>query len=163
MSFYFSVALKHLKLSLVTLLGLGFFPLAPGTWGSLGALALFILLEFFFTPTFLSLVFLTLLLVSFPLSSFGAHHFAESDPAPVVIDELVGLWLVFLPPLFIFNRLSPLAYALGFLFFRFFDALKPPPIHHTQRLPGALGIVADDLAAGLISAILLTIVKYHLW
>ena len=48
MSFYFSVALKHLKLSLVTLLGLGFFPLAPGTWGSLGALALFILLEFFF-------------------------------------------------------------------------------------------------------------------
>lgn len=74
------------------------------------------------------------------------HH----DPSEVVIDEVIGCLLTFCG-----IALSGKAALLGFILFRFFDITKFGGIHYLERLPGELGIVFDDVAAGLISNIIL--------
>jgi phosphatidylglycerophosphatase A len=72
------------------------------------------------------------------------------DPAPVVIDELAGMWIsvVLVPP-------APLNAAAAFLLFRFFDIVKPPPARQFDRLHGGTGIMMDDVAAGIYANIVL--------
>jgi phosphatidylglycerophosphatase A len=84
----------------------------------------------------------------------------KNDPSEVVMDEFAGQALTFLPiPLLLPRSLSGgesfLLALFGFLLFRAFDILKPWPIRRLERLPGGLGILADDLAAGLGSAVVL--------
>ena len=73
-----------------------------------------------------------------------------SDPQEIVIDEFAGLFvtLIALPN-------SLLSYVAAFIMFRFFDILKPYPIRQVEQLPGAYGIVLDDVVAGAISSLLL--------
>jgi len=91
-----------------------------------------------------------------------AERRGASDPGPVVIDEVAGQWLTylvalpFLPDLVSAPRLATIAGA-GFLLFRFFDVVKPWPIRECEKLPGGIGIVADDLAAGYFAAFSLLI------
>jgi phosphatidylglycerophosphatase A len=84
-----------------------------------------------------------------------------SDPGPVVIDEVAGQWLCFLValPLAIPGGVREVALfvAGGFLLFRGFDVAKPWPIRPLERLPGGIGIVADDLAAGALAGLLLAL------
>lgn len=84
-----------------------------------------------------------------------------SDPGPVVIDEVAGQWLCFLValPLAIPGGVREVALfaAAGFLLFRVFDVAKPWPVRPLERLPGGIGIVADDLAAGAIAGILVAL------
>jgi phosphatidylglycerophosphatase A len=84
-----------------------------------------------------------------------------SDPGPVVIDEVAGQWLCFLValPLAVPGSVREVALfaAAGFLLFRVFDVAKPWPVRLLERLPGGIGIVADDLAAGAIAGILLAL------
>ena len=84
-----------------------------------------------------------------------------SDPGPVVIDEVAGQWLCFLVALPLASPGSLREVALfaiaGFLLFRVFDVAKPWPVRPLERLPGGIGIVADDLAAGAIAGILLAL------
>ena len=125
-------------------LGVGFLPRAPGTWASLAACGAAWPLAVFAGNTALlmasSIAFLVGLLVCLPF----AH---SQDPPWIVIDEIAGQWLVLavLPP-------DLLLYALGFALFRLFDILKPPPVDLSERLPGALGIMADDMVAGAMAA-----------
>ncbi len=84
-----------------------------------------------------------------------------SDPGPIVIDEVAGQWLTYLValpflPVLASNQLAIFA-AAGFLLFRFFDVVKPWPIRVCEKLPGGIGIVADDLAAGYFAAFALLI------
>ncbi len=129
----------------------GYFPVAPGTFSSLIAFCLFILLK----PT--PLIHITILAVTIPLSIISAHHaeklFNTRDSKHIVIDEFCGYFIsVFLIP---FN------YALSaFLLFRFFDILKPFPIRKIEYLlEGGVGIVADDIVAALYTNIILQIWK----
>jgi phosphatidylglycerophosphatase A len=85
----------------------------------------------------------------------------SSDPGPIVIDEVAGQWLTYLValpflPFLTSNTLAVFA-AAGFLLFRFFDIVKPWPIRACEKLPGGIGIVADDLAAGYFAAFALLI------
>lgn len=84
-----------------------------------------------------------------------------SDPGPIVIDEVAGQWLTFLVALPFLPVLSSTSLAIfagaGFLLFRFFDIVKPWPIRACEKLPGGIGIVADDLAAGYFAAFALLI------
>jgi len=84
-----------------------------------------------------------------------------ADPGPVVIDEVAGQWLCFLVALPLAAPVGVQDVALfsgaGFLLFRVFDVAKPWPVRSLERLPGGIGIVADDLAAGAISGILLAL------
>lgn len=86
---------------------------------------------------------------------------AEGDPRPIVIDEAAGQWLTYLValpfvPLLSFVHLAIFA-AAGFFLFRFFDVVKVWPIKAFEKLPGGVGIVADDLAAGYFAAACLII------
>jgi phosphatidylglycerophosphatase A len=91
----------------------------------------------------------------------------KDDPGEVVADELAGQALTFLPvPFFITADISTkqicIITALGFLFFRLFDIVKPWPIRKLEKLPKGWGILADDLLAGIFAAIVL-LVCYWFW
>jgi phosphatidylglycerophosphatase A len=83
------------------------------------------------------------------------------DPRPIVVDEIAGQWLTYLvalPFLPVLTSTHLVVFtAAGFLLFRFFDVVKPWPIRACEKLPGGIGIVADDLAAGYFAAFSLLI------
>lgn len=144
---------------IATGLGSGLMRPAPGTWGSLAAL-----------PAGLGLIlaggsgllaFALILLI--PISLWSVHRYLghltrdeSADPAEVVIDEVAGVWLTLLAaPLTVPGVLC------AFALFRFFDILKPWPVSWFDRTwKGPVGILADDLAAGLYAAICLAGARY---
>jgi phosphatidylglycerophosphatase A len=142
---------RFIKLA-ATGLGSGFAPLAPGTAGTLVGIPLF--LVFSTLPW-------TLWLITVVAFAFLAWHvseeaeklFGRKDARCIVIDEIAGLqWSLFL--------IAPTALhvALGFFLFRLFDIVKPFPARRfEERLPGGLGVVADDLTAGVYTNVVLRI------
>lgn len=84
-----------------------------------------------------------------------------TDPGAVVVDEIAGQWLTFLVALPFLPIVTSTDLAVfvvvGFLLFRFFDVAKPWPIREAEKLPGGIGIVADDLAAGYFAAFALIV------
>jgi len=87
----------------------------------------------------------------------------DSDPGPVVIDEVAGQWLTYGTALPLWAGATHLEIILfvgaGFLLFRFFDILKPWPVRRLERLHGALGVMADDLLAGVMAGIVLALAR----
>ena len=81
----------------------------------------------------------------------------EHDSGIIVIDEAAGLWLTLLAA-----TMEPLSILGAFILFRFFDILKPWPVSYFDRMPGAKGVMLDDLAAGLYAAIVLKGIHYAL-
>lgn len=127
---------------LATGLGLGLLPKAPGTWGSLLALPIaWAMAPLGMLASMAGAAVLTLVgLWAIDRALAGGEVL---DPPEIVIDEVCAQWLVLaaLPA-------EPLAYALGFLFFRLFDITKPFPAGWADRnLHGALGVMADDILA----------------
>ena len=126
---------------------LGKLPFAPGSWGSLGALLLWLLLPVIFS------VQLSVIIILFVLGVYSSSRMAkyldDHDPSEVVIDEVVGMGisLFMLPHDF-------LLYLLSFILFRVFDILKPSFIYRIQNLSGGWGIMLDDVLAGLITFVL---------
>jgi phosphatidylglycerophosphatase A len=122
----------------------GFFPIAPGTAGSLAALVLFAVIKWVGLPA----LELSAIVVVFAIGIWAAHGteaaLGRKDPGVVVIDEVLGMLitLALLP-------LSLLGIALGFLLFRVLDVFKPYPAAQLEHLHGGLGIMADDAVAGL--------------
>jgi phosphatidylglycerophosphatase A len=87
-------------------------------------------------------------------SGKAEEFFGRKDPSPVVIDEVVGQMVTFLSV----SYRVPLTWKWllsGFVLFRIFDILKPPPARNLERLPGGWGIMMDDCAAGLYSLAIL--------
>ena len=123
---------------------LGKLPFAPGSWGSLGALLLWLLLPITFS------VHLSVIIILFVLGVYSSNKMAEDladhDPSEVVIDEAVGMGI----SLFMLPHSFEL-YLLAFIFFRVFDIFKPSFIYHIQNLPGGWGIMMDDVLAGIIT------------
>jgi len=147
-----------------TLFGVGFLPFAPGTWGSLFGLILF-----FYTNIYLSIniEFFYLLLLVIVLSAILACYFAtkelgenEKDQKSIVIDELAGVWIAFIPVSGIVMMQDFLTYSiLAFLLFRLFDIWKPYPIGLIdKKIKNYLGVVLDDLVAGLYAAIIIWLI-----
>ncbi len=138
--------------TIATFFYLGYSPFAPGTVGTLGAIALFYLLSHF------SALVYTLFSLGFTVASVWASGEAESmfgktDPGQIVADEVCGyLVTMFLIPPSLRNII------LGFFLFRFFDVIKPPPARRLEHLPGGFGIVMDDIFAGIYSNIILQVV-----
>ncbi len=137
---------------LATGFGSGFTPLAPGTAGSLVGLLLFVPLQRL--PGGAQLVATGLVfMLGVVTSSHVARRVSRKDPGIVVIDEIVGIWvsLLFLP-------FTPATAVLGFLLFRVLDMRKPYPARQLEALPDGLGIMADDLMAGVYANLLLRVV-----
>ncbi len=129
--------------------GAGLFPFAPGTAGTIAALPLILLAGFLGTGgKIIMLGLLTGLAVW--SSDFYSRRVGVKDPSEVVVDEVAGFFAAMA-----FWELSWFSLLAGFILFRFFDILKPFPARRAERLPGGIGIVADDLVAGGYTALCL--------
>jgi phosphatidylglycerophosphatase A len=138
---------------LATWFGCGRSPVAPGTVGSLAAVALAALAEHFlgWPPWSLAVA----VVAALPLAVWASHRAAADarieDPSFVVIDEVVGQWAT-LAGATASNWKALLA---GFLLFRLFDIWKPAPARQLEKLHGGVGIMADDVMAGIYGALVL--------
>ncbi len=140
----------------------GCMPFAPGTWGSLFSvfLALFLFLPLPFWARIVSLFVIFGLGVW--VSTIGAQILQKKDPSEIVIDELVGQWIVLLPlGAFVMTPNYILQLLIAFALFRFFDILKPYPIKTLEEIfPDGLGIMADDVLAGIYGLICFMAIRY---
>jgi len=119
-------------------------PIAPGTAGSAAALALFALIRLADSPVLEIAAIVVLLLVGTWSAGVAERVLGRSDPGQVVIDEVVGLLLTLaLIPVGVRGAL------VGFVLFRVFDIIKPFPCARLEKLGGGVGIMADDVMAGL--------------
>jgi phosphatidylglycerophosphatase A len=154
--------------------GVGYLPLAPGTWGSLIAVGIYLVIGWFETnaathgvATDKNLLQVTtfhwtlnaILLTAFCLigtwaSTRSIPLLGDHDASEIVVDELMGQFvtLAFIP----FGLGWPFVLA-GFLLFRLFDIVKPYPVDDLQQLPGGLGVCADDIIAGVYAGICLAV------
>lgn len=130
-------------------LGSGYSPFAPGTAGSLVGLALFLPLAGLAWPTQLAAVVAVTLLGTLAAARV-ARLLGRKDPGLVVVDEVAGQWITFVALPF-----TPVTALVGFLLFRVMDIFKPWPARDLERLPGGVGIMADDVAAGIYAHLLL--------
>jgi phosphatidylglycerophosphatase A len=129
---------------LSTWFGCGLVPFAPGTAGSLAAVILAI--PFIHTsPWYLLLAAVLLAPIAIWSADVTARRLALKDPGSIVIDEVVGQWITLAGA----THLNWRSLLLGFLLFRLFDVWKPFPARRLEALPGGLGIVADDMMAGV--------------
>jgi phosphatidylglycerophosphatase A len=147
--------LDRLIHAFVTGLGAGYLPLAPGTWGSLVALLLVFLLHWVLPAHETMVLGGFVVLLTFPaivLSTRVSLSENDPDPSKIVIDEILGqvLCLLWVP-------VSMVSLVAGFFLFRFFDIVKPFPVRNSEKLPGGVGIVCDDLIAGLYAGLSLKI------
>ena len=155
--------------AIATIFGIGYLRPAPGTWGSLVALILAILL----LETFGIVEFLFALLLICLIGWWATNDYLKQsetkDPSEVIIDELIGQWIAALPiavAVFYFKLdsfdLWP-GWISSFLFFRLFDILKPSLIGWADKKNGVLGVMLDDIFAGVAAAIctIALAVLYH--
>jgi len=149
----------YLALSIATC-GVGYLPLAPGTFGSLLAVGIFLLLARFTTGALLvAVVLAAIVVVTFAGIWAGtrAEQLSErKDPGKVVVDEVAGQFIA-LFPLTLFSHWSTAAVIISFILFRFFDIVKPYPANRLQELHGGAGIMCDDLVAGVYGAVVVLI------
>lgn len=128
----------------------GYFPIAPGTAGSLAALPLYFLVRWSGSLA----IELATIAVVFAVGVWAAtateRALNRKDPGPVVIDEVLGM-LITLAAL----PLSWWGVFAGFLVFRVLDVIKPFPAGRFERLPSGLGIMADDAMAGIYGLLLM--------
>ena len=128
----------------------GYLPKAPGTWGSLVGLVLFFLLHSLNLEIYLGVVAGIFLIGTFAAGE-AEKIMDRQDPGLVVIDEIVGILITMIA-----IPATPLTMFLGFILFRIFDIFKPFPVGFVdQRFHGGLGIMLDDIVAGIYSLIIL--------
>lgn len=137
-----------MKKTVATCFGVGYFPAAPGTFGSAAGVLFSWLLHR--NPTVSLIGLAAVIVLGFWSAGSAARQTGKNDPSCVVIDEVAGMMLalVWLPARW------PVVLA-GFLLFRLLDITKPWLIRKAERLPGSAGIMLDDLLAGLAVQFLL--------
>ena len=145
--------MNKLALLIATFFGFGRIRIAPGTWTSLVVtMAVFIIPA---PALLLALVSGVVFLIGIPAAAACEKHFQKKDPRQCVIDEVAGqmvsLW--FLPHTIFY-------FGFAFLLFRFFDIFKPFPIKASERIPYGIGIMLDDVLAGLYALGVLQAVRY---
>lgn len=164
---YFSLA--------ITTFGVGYLPLAPGTWGSMVGVAIYLLIRQFEVLTLVdvaaygrtieqttawlhagnAIALLLFCLIGIWTASRATKLFKHKDPSQAVVDEVMGQLIVFL---FVPFDISWKLVLAGFLLFRLFDIWKPYPIDSLQNLPAGIGVCADDILAGVYGGTCLALI-----
>ena len=145
--------MSKLAVAIATWFGCGYFPVAPGTAGSLAAMGIaFVLVE---TAQWRPFHFGLLALVALPMGIWSAgvtgRRSQSKDPGIVVVDEVLGQWITLAGA----ASLNWKSWLAAFFLFRLFDIWKPPPVRQLEALPSGIGIVADDVMAGIYGALVL--------
>ncbi len=142
----------RVALALATVCGAGYLPIAPGTAGS--AVALVILWLVPFSPAGLVAFFVVVTLAGTWAAHVAEAALGEKDPGVIVIDEVAGMTLAVLA----LPRTVPVLLT-AFVLFRVFDVVKPFPAGRAQALPGGLGVMVDDLIAGLYALVVVAALR----
>jgi phosphatidylglycerophosphatase A len=158
----------------ITTFGVGYIPLAPGTWGSAVGVGIYLLIRRFelnTIPAFVSrglsidqisvwqseintILFILFCLLGIWAATRAEKFFGKKDPQQAVVDEVQGQLLTFM---FVPFAISWQLVLAGFILFRLFDIWKPYPIDALQVLPSGIGVCADDLLAGVYAGICLNL------
>lgn len=136
--------LRRLGVFVATGAFVGYAPVAPGTFGSALGLAVLFVVRYSRSPLAEGATLVLLAGVGIWSASEAERHFGRTDPGYIVIDEVVGMLvtLAFLP-------VNATGILVAFLLFRVFDVVKPWPARRFERLHGGLGVMLDDVMAGV--------------
>ncbi len=154
----------NIKEFLFTAFYAGYSPVAPGTAGTLVAMAIYVAENIIFSGvsqgTLNIINFAIVVAAIYPsikITDDAEKFFNSKDPQSVVLDEVIGYWIsiLFLPFSFTYALLA-------FILFRIFDIVKPFPARGLQSLNGGLGIMIDDIIAGIYALIVMHVVNYFL-
>jgi len=138
-------SLRDPAVLLATWFGAGMMPKAPGTWGSAAALPFAWIIVSLGGPTALGVASIAVYFLGVWAADRTIAVTGIKDPGLVVIDEVVGQWIVLM-----FSPLNPLFYLTGFALFRLFDIFKPWPVSWAdQKIGGGTGVMLDDVLAGV--------------
>lgn len=168
-------AKDYFALIIATCFGIGYIPVIPATWGSLGGVGVYLLaqkaaekltlwatnqsVKSALLESLLNTITILLLIILFLIGMWAATRVEKlvkkKDPGLVVVDEVVGQLVTFL---FVPARLGWWTVIIGFLAFRFFDILKPYPTRKFEDLPSGLGAMADDAMAGFYAAAFMSVI-----
>lgn len=147
--------------AIATLFGIGHLRPAPGTWGSAAAVLAGLGLHRLGSFPLLALATVAVTALAWWAIDRALPDIGRDDPAEIVIDEVAGQWLTLLAPSFGFwmmgldpSRFPWPGWVGAFLAFRLFDIWKPWLVGRADRVPGAFGVLLDDLVAGVFGAIL---------
>ena len=158
--------IKRFNLFFLTFLNIGKIKYAPGTFASLITCLLFLLLINFFDISTLFFCTLVIFLYTFIAINSSFDSFDTNDPQEIVIDEVVGQMLPLLAiPIYETLFIAPVEYycVSAFLLFRLFDIWKPFPISYVDNnIKGALGIILDDVLAGIYTTIILMLIFFFI-
>ena len=142
---------RSVALACATVLGVGYVPFAPGTFGSAAGLLVWRALPA--SPVVHAAVIVGLFALGSWSGTVAERHFGRTDPGQVVIDEVMGMLItLFLNPVGWIGALA------AFLLFRIADVIKPYPANRLERLPGGVGVMADDAMAAVYANIALRVV-----
>ena len=144
---------------IATLFFVGQAKIAPGSIASLLTTILFYILAMKLDYVILVIIIFVTTILSFFAIHVYTTDFKEKDRSEIVIDEVVGQFVALSPFLFFEGKFPPDIYAcfMSFIFFRFFDIVKPYPIYLFDRMNSTFGVIFDDILAGIFSAFLLTL------
>ncbi len=135
-------------LAVATVCGVGYAPIAPGTFGSAAGLLLWWLLPS--SPVVQAATIVAIFIVGSWSGNVAERHFGRTDPGQVVIDEVMGMLItLFLNPVGWIGALA------AFFLFRLFDVIKPYPANRLERLHGGVGVMADDAMAAVYANLVL--------
>ncbi len=157
---------SKIAMVLATGFGVGYFPIMPGTVGSLWGPGLVWCLQTLFgdppgaggqVSFRIGIVTIVLFVIGVFICGSANRKFAKDDPGQIVFDEIAAFPIVFL-----FEPITWTSAIIGFVLFRIFDIFKPWPIKLTEKAGGGFGIMIDDTIAGLYAAALLTLIM-NVW
>ncbi|MBP1708581.1 MAG: pgpA [Deltaproteobacteria bacterium] len=132
---------------------MGCSPVVPGTMGTLLAIPIFLLVSSIPSPVYEWTIIAFFFLACW-VSDKAQSHWGKKDDQRIVIDEIMGFFatMMWLPK-------TALFITLGFVLFRIFDILKPPPVHRLEQMRGGYGVVLDDVMAGIYANIVLQLIR----
>jgi phosphatidylglycerophosphatase A len=140
-------------LAISTVFGVGYAPLAPGTFGSAVGLVVWWLLPS--SPVAQAAAIVAIFVAGSWGGSVAERHFGRTDPGQVVIDEVMGMLItLFLNPVGWTGAIA------GFFLFRLFDVIKPYPANRLEKLHGGIGVMADDAMAAVYANLVLRAALY---
>ncbi len=158
---------KNFAYIISTLFGAGYFPKAPGTFGSFVSLPVIFLVSYCFGLWGLLAMIIFVFAIAVPAIK-KVLLYTEHDPSFIVVDEFIGQSVTFLFVVDVLkNNISLKAlviYTVGFILFRIFDVRKPYPVSYAdQKIKNEFGVILDDIFAGVYAAIFLTVFVYFVY